>query len=67
MKPSQATHRSVDIECPICRGELWVCEAHRFVAWSQCRCGEPGIPCDCNVEQRMPPGFEPICAVHDDP
>ena len=41
-----------NVECPLCGGDAWVCEAHPNLPWengseSQCRCGAPGMPCRC--------------------
>ena len=55
--------------CPICKGEGWVCEQHRFVPWKggtmEC-CDGPAVPCDCNPRGRMPPGFKVHCSVNDE-
>lgn len=51
--------------CPICNGERWLCEAHPLSPWSQCDCGEPGIPCRCNPAEDMPPGFRELCSAHE--
>jgi len=55
--------------CPICHGEGWVCEVHRFVPWNgglKTCCDEPAVPCDCNLSGRMPPGFNVHCSVDDE-
>lgn len=37
-------------ECTNCKGKLWVCENHPYLAWpSECDCGA-GMPCECNPE-----------------
>lgn len=51
--------------CPICKGELWVCEAHELTPWSKCGCGAPGVPCRCNPAERMPPDVTEICSTDD--
>lgn len=40
-----------NVECPICRGEGWVCENHPNKVWGAgyengCECGA-GMPCRC--------------------
>lgn len=53
----------MDPNCPQCRGEGWVCEAHPHMPWldgKEC-CGEPAVPCSCNSEGVNPPGLEVIC------
>jgi len=34
--------------CPICRGELWVCEDHPAEPWPHEGCDGAGSPCICN-------------------
>jgi hypothetical protein len=60
----QAPNTSMSEPCSICGGALWVCEAHPEVPWidGKACCGEPGIPCQCNPDERMPPGFVVTCA-----
>jgi hypothetical protein len=48
-------------ECKICVGERWVCETHRDKRFSHDGCPGPGIPCECNPDERMPPGFLAHC------
>lgn len=45
--------------CPICLGDLWVCENHPDVPWMTGRecCGGAGMPCVCNTVQ--PPAWPP--------
>jgi hypothetical protein len=48
--PTLARSRRMTV-CPICKGEGWVCDAHRFVPWNgglKTCCDEPGAPSDCN-------------------
>lgn len=58
--------------CPICKGEGWVCENHRDQPWGDgdsC-CGGAGSPCEwCNpcdaqTPPRMPPGHVEIWNVN---
>lgn len=48
-------------DCPKCRGEGWVCEAHVFFPFQHAGCPGPGIPCECNPAAENPPGFEVTC------
>jgi len=46
--------------CPVCQGEMWVCENHMDKPWNDdgCTCGA-GAPCpECNDGDvpEMPPG-----------
>jgi hypothetical protein len=58
-------------ECPICKGELWVCENHPDTAWGYgdgC-CDGAGMPCECNpcdehTPPRMPPGTIETWNIH---
>lgn len=36
------------MNCPICEGEMWVCENHHNTPWSKCDCGGAGCNCVCN-------------------
>jgi hypothetical protein len=59
------------MECPVCKGERWVCENHADKPWNKtddgCECGA-GMPCEmCNghhsrlVAPQWPPGTTVIC------
>lgn len=50
--------------CPKCNGVLWLCEKHGK-PWESCCDVGPGVPCECNPEERMPPGFKEHCSVND--
>jgi hypothetical protein len=56
-----------DPTCPHCVGERWMCEEHperRFGHIIDGKpCPGPGIPCKCNPDQLMPPGFKAHCSV----
>lgn len=62
----------VDLPCPDCKGELWVCENHPNMPWRRpngCMCGA-GAPCKCNPSGpnqmlRNPPGWKTLCEVDD--
>ena len=57
-----STREVTDQTCTRCGGCLWVCEEHPLAAWDE-RCAVDGcdsgcgIPCVCNPEARIPPGF----------
>jgi hypothetical protein len=34
--------------CPVCHGELWVCEEHPDKPWEHDDCGAAGLACVCN-------------------
>jgi len=53
----------MDPDCNNCYGEGWVCESHTHMAWLDGKgcCGEPAVPCSCNVDQELPPGFRVLC------
>lgn len=49
--------------CVICGGEGWVCERHPHRPWPEgCDCSA-GMPCECNPEGQLPPGFRIIESV----
>jgi hypothetical protein len=66
MRPSQDTNHSAETDCPLCRGELWVCEAHPLTPFEDC-CGEPGIPCRCNPTEKMITLKRVYCQLNDEP
>jgi len=43
-------------DCPICKGEGWVCEEHRQAAWGNGKgcCEAAGAPCECNPSGSPP-------------
>ena len=46
------------LDCPNCKGTLWVCENHPDKAWDSsdgCECGA-GMPCACNPDAILSPG-----------
>jgi len=45
------------VTCQICKGERWLCEDHPDQPYEHDGCRGCGIPCKCNPNQEMPPGF----------
>ena len=50
------------MNCDICNGELWTCESHFNESWPDCGCPAPGVPCVCNPDADLPPGFKVLCS-----
>jgi len=51
------------MNCDICNDELWTCENHFNEPWPDCGCPGPGVPCVCNPDADLPPGFTVLCSV----
>ena len=52
---SQKNLAPPEVDCSICNGARWVCEAHPSLPWGSedgCTCGAPGMP--CSVYWRRP-------------
>lgn len=55
----------MDSDCPVCKGEGWVCENHEDTPWGDGEgcCGGAGMPCRCNPKGEFPPGTVLIWSV----
>ena len=49
------------MNCHTCKGQLWVCESHPVQSWPHCE--GAGMPCTCNPDAMMPPGFKAVVEV----
>jgi hypothetical protein len=42
----------IDVECLVCQGEGWECEAHPGRPFPHEECAGPGLPCRCRPGAR---------------
>jgi len=50
--------------CPLCQGELWLCEEHPDKPWPHDDCPGPGFACVCNPECAVK--WQEVYAVNND-
>lgn len=54
----------MDDQCK-CGGERWICEEHPELPWPHDDCPGPGMPCHCNPNAELNPGFTVIMTAKD--